>query len=297
MGKAADSSVPRSDAKTPLAELGAFVRRCRERLNPEDLHLTTAGRRRTPGLRREELSHAAGVGLTWLTWLEQGRQINVSTDVLTAIAKALRLSDDENAYLFALAGLPIPKIVVHAGDVPERILTLVDGIHYPACILNYRLEVAHLNSLGVRFFLYGADADRNCARRVFFDERYRALFEDVDALEKLAVGILRLGWSRHPSDAQLDALITELGDKSARFRTLWSEGHVMHPVEQGVVGFQHPQFGRVPYEAQTLLLNENADVSVYVAVPVENDAFDSIARNGAVSHAARSCETIKRQPK
>ena len=71
----------------------------------------------------------------------------------------------------------------------------------------------------------------------------------------------------------------------------------MHPVEQGVVGFQHPQFGRVPYEAQTLLLNENADVSVYVAVPVENDAFDSIARNGAVSHAARSCETIKRQPK
>lgn len=280
VSRSAGSSSP--DAK-PQAELGAFIRRCRERINPETLQLSSVGRRRTPGLRREELSQAAGVGLTWLTWLEQGRKINVSADVLTAIARTLKLSDDENAYLFGLAGLTIPKIVVDVGAVPERVITLVDNIGYPACILNYRLEVRHLNALGARFFLYNEDTDRNCGRRVFLDEVYRALFEDIDALEKLAVGILRLGWSRHPNDAALNALILELGRKSARFERLWSERHVMHPVEQSVVGFRHPQFGRVPYEAQTLLLNENADVSIYVAVPADSNALQSITANGILS--------------
>jgi len=274
-----ESTQPAKDAL--LAELGAFIRRCRERVRPEELNLQTVGRRRTPGLRREELSQAAGVGLTWLTWLEQGRDIHVSTDVLCAIARALRLSDDENAYLFTLAGLPVPKVIVTADSVPAHVLAIVDGIAYPACVLNYRLEVAHLNDLGARFFLFGDDTDRNCGRRVFLDLTYRALFEDIVALELLAVGILRPGWSRHPDDEVLTTLLAELRENSPRFEHLWSERHVMHPVEQRLVGFRHPNFGLAPFQPQSLLLNENADVSIYVAVPIDPEALQPHSyRNG-----------------
>jgi len=265
---------PTQSAKDALlVELGAFIRRCRERIRPEELKLQAVGRRRTPGLRREELSQAAGVGLTWLTWLEQGRNINVSTDVLCAISRALHLTDDENAYLFTLAGLPVPKVIVTADSVPDHVLTIIDGIVYPACLLNYRLEVPHLNEIGARFFLFKSDTDGNVGRRVFLDSTYRALFEDIIALELLAVGILRLGWSRHPDDETLKVLLAELRGNSPRFEQLWSERHVMHPVEQRTVGFRHPDYGLLPFEAQSLLLNENADVSIYVAVPIEPQAM------------------------
>jgi transcriptional regulator with XRE-family HTH domain len=247
-------------------------------MRPEDLGLASLGRRRAPGLRREELSQAAGVGLTWLTWLEQGRDINASTEALLALSRTLRLSDDEHTYLFTLAGEHVPKRSVHPDELPSRVHALVDHIAFPACVINYRLEVPYLNEMGARFFLYDRGEDRNVARRVFLDDRYRGLFGDVSALETLAVGILRLGWSRHPQDAVLEALIAELSQRSLRFAQLWEERHVMHPVEQVIVGFRHPDFGDAPYEAQTLLLNENADVSIYIAMPLEPGMLNGLDR-------------------
>jgi hypothetical protein len=249
-----------------VAELGAFVRRCRERIRPEDLGIAPGGRRRTPGLRREELSLAAGVGLTWLTWLEQGRDIHVGDDALEALARTMRLNDDERTYLFALAGTRIPKDAVTVDEIPASIRMIVDAIAFPACIITYRLDVPYLNAAGVDLFLYGPGADVNCGRRVFFDADYRALFDDLATLERLAVGILRLAWSRHSDDQQLTMVIEELRAKSSSFATLWSERAVMHPVEQKFVHLSHPRHGAVVYEAQTLLLNEHADVSIYVAV-------------------------------
>ena len=151
--------------------------------------------------------------------------------------------------------------------MPERITALVDAIAFPACVINFRLEVPHLNEPGRHFFLYGPEEDRNVARRVFHDERYRSLFSDIDYLEKLVVGILRLALARHPTDASLSAVIDGLVKSSVSFKRLWQERHVIHPAEQGMVKLHHPDFGNIEYEAQTLLLNENADVSVYVAIP------------------------------
>src|SRR5918994_1929205 len=90
-------------------ELGAFLRIRRERLSPQDMGMLREGRRRTPGLRREELAQLAGVGLTWYTWLEQGRDIPASRQVVSALARALRLADDDRRHLFALADLPAPR--------------------------------------------------------------------------------------------------------------------------------------------------------------------------------------------
>jgi PAS domain-containing protein len=258
--------IPR-DAAPNVAELGAFVRRCRERMRPDELGIAPVGRRRTPGLRREELSLAAGVGLTWLTWLEQGRDIHVGDDALEALARTMHLSDDERTYLFALAGTRIPKEAVTVDAIPDRIRAIVDAIAFPACIITYRLDVPYLNPAAADLFLYGPDADVNCGRRVFFDADYRSLFDDVPTLERLAVGILRLAWSRHPDDRQLTILVDEIRSKSTTFAALWSERTVMHPVEQHLVHLTHPRHGAVAYQAQTLLLNEHADVSIYVAVP------------------------------
>ena len=111
-------------------ELGAFLRACRARLAPADVGLpdgSASGRRRTPGLRREEIAQLSGVGVTWYTWLEQGRDISASIQVIDALARALLLTDDQHRHLRELAGLPPPEPPVPAGDMLPRLQRLVDA--------------------------------------------------------------------------------------------------------------------------------------------------------------------------
>src|SRR2546422_3182510 len=110
------------------AELADFLRTRRARLRPEQLGLSTLGRRRTPGLRREEVAQLAGVGVTWYTWLEQGRSINVSAQVLSAISRALRLSDDERDHLFTLADVPRPDTARGEDIVVSALHTILDSL-------------------------------------------------------------------------------------------------------------------------------------------------------------------------
>ena len=112
------------------SELGAFLRACRARLTPFDVGLpsgSASGRRRTPGLRREEVAQLSGVGVTWYTWLEQGRDISASVQVVDALARALLLTDDEHRHLRELAGLPPPSLPVLIDDMLPRLQRLVDA--------------------------------------------------------------------------------------------------------------------------------------------------------------------------
>jgi transcriptional regulator with XRE-family HTH domain len=125
-------------------ELAAFLRARRERISPEDVGLPPGTRRRTAGLRREELAQLAGVGVTWYTWLEQGRPINASVQVLDAIATTLRLDTVERAHLFRLADLPgTAAAAADCGDcpLPAEVQQILGAIKLPACVLTERFDV------------------------------------------------------------------------------------------------------------------------------------------------------------
>src|SRR5262245_37319566 len=123
-------------------ELGAFLRSRRERIKPEDVGLRSLRRRRTPGLRREEVAQLAGVGVTWYTWLEQGRDIHPSAEVLEAIARTLQFDSHEHAHLFTLAGLPNAATVANQClDLCPNAVTLIEQLEpLPASVVNDRLD-------------------------------------------------------------------------------------------------------------------------------------------------------------
>src|SRR5689334_25405261 len=121
--------------------LAAFLRSRRERITPEEVGLPAGGRRRTPGLRREEVAQLAGVGITWYTWLEQGRDINVSEQVLEAISRVLMLDGHERSHLFTLAGAALPDIESETSGLPDQIQLTLDGLPFPASVTNGRYDV------------------------------------------------------------------------------------------------------------------------------------------------------------
>src|SRR6266540_1325024 len=135
-------------------ELASFLRSRRERIRPEDVGLPPGGRRRTPGLRREEVAQLAGVGVTWYTWLEQGRDINVSTQVLDAISRTLRLDRLERNHLYTLAGVPIAPGAVECSVLTRPALRILEQLApYPASVLNRRYDVLACNAAYRKIFI------------------------------------------------------------------------------------------------------------------------------------------------
>src|SRR5262245_17838156 len=137
---ASDPTTAPSDPRRE--ELAAFLRSRRERITPEQVGLPRGRRRRTPGLRREEVAQLAAVGVTWYTWLEQARDIQVSAQVLDAIARALQLDRSERAHLFALAGSADPSPGSDCSGVTPALRMMLDRLEpYPACVQNSRYDV------------------------------------------------------------------------------------------------------------------------------------------------------------
>ena len=140
------ASPPRAVGQVRRTELGTFLRSRRERLLPEDVGLPPSLRRRTPGLRREEVAQLAGVGVTWYTWLEQGRPINASTQVLDSIARTLKLDPDEHSHLYRLADVPS---LAPAGESSETlgpdVQTVLDELNLIACVINERFDLLAWN--------------------------------------------------------------------------------------------------------------------------------------------------------
>ena len=138
-----------AEAGTRRAELAAFLRSRRERISPEQAGLPPGLRRRTPGLRREEVAQLAGVGVTWYTWLEQGRPINASAQVLGAVAQTLKLDQAERQHLFRLADVPdaaADPAAVPCPQVPPEVQAIMDGlVPMPACVLNERYDLLGWN--------------------------------------------------------------------------------------------------------------------------------------------------------
>ncbi|RJO73714.1 XRE family transcriptional regulator [Nocardia panacis] len=263
------------------AELGEFLRSRRARLRPEELGLPSyGGRRRVPGLRREELAQLAGVSVDHYVRLEQGRTLHFSEAVLDAVARALRLDDVERQHFYRLArpwpdsGRSEEPQQVRAGL--QRLLDSVGDV--PAYIVGRNTDVLAWNRLAAALITdFGAlpPAQRNLARLVFLDEGMRNLYADWPQKARDVAAYLRLDAGRHPDDPATTALLDELSAHSAAFRTTWGE-HRLQDKTHGRYIYRHPVVGEVDLGFETLRLPDDPDQAL-IAHTVEQ---------GSPSHTA-----------
>ncbi|MGW6744955.1 helix-turn-helix domain-containing protein [Streptomyces sp. NPDC055025] len=273
---ATGSPAPVAGSLDRRAELAEFLRTRRARLKPEDVGLPDIGRhRRVPGLRREELAQLAGVSVAYYIRLEQGNGRNVSSEVLGAIARALRLTDAEHAHLVHLAS-PKPQKKRQASMRPQHVrgalcqlLESIEGV--PAYIGGRRSEILAWNRMAAALFEDWGKLpvrERNWARLVFLSPAYHDLFVDWDTKATDMVSYLRLYAGCHPDDPELSALVGELSVKSEVFRRLWAT-HDVKEKSHGVKRMRHPLVGELTlsYEALSLPDDPEQSLVVYHAEP------------------------------
>lgn len=215
--------------KARREELGAFLRTRRERVTPEQLGLAPGRRRRTPGLRREELAQLAGVGVTWYTWLEQGRPINASVQVLDAIAAVLGLGHAERWHLYRLAelpGVPTPPATVALRPEVVAVLDALDPT--PAGIYNGKYDLLACNRAYAALFPYLVEAsgiERNALWQMYALRSARPPVTDPDVCHYM-VAVLRANYANHVGEPDWVELIEALCASSDEFARLWAE----HPI-------------------------------------------------------------------
>jgi transcriptional regulator with XRE-family HTH domain len=254
-------------------ELAAVVRRARERLSPEQVGLPAGQRRRVRGLRREELALLAGISVDYVVRLEQGRSSRPSDQVLTALTRALRLSQDERDELFHLAGTPPPAPGTIDLHVRPSVLRLIDRFaDLPTIVLSAKGDVLAWNSMASA--LHGAWSDlraerRNLNRLRFLPdptdpERSRVVQSDEERASTAAQAVmgLRAAAARYPKDVELLRLVADLRAGSEEFNRLWDEGGVSSWRSHRKT-FEHPELGPLTLDCDTLHVPE-ADQSVVV---------------------------------
>ena len=255
-------------------ELGRFLAAKRARLRPQDVEIPEGGRRRVPGLRREEVAMLAGVSPAYYTRLEQGDVGRVSDEVVSSLAQALRLTNAETDHLFRLANPrgEARREVCSRTAVRPALQGLLDAfIDMPALIIGRRSDILAWNALGSLVFGGIHDltaAERNLARLVFLNPAYQDLFVDWEQKAADVVGQLRIDAGFHPNDSRLSALVGELVVKSDTFAQLWAR-HEIQERCHGVQQLQHPEVGLLELHVETLRVSGEDDKSLvtYRATP------------------------------
>lgn len=299
------------DQRTELSE---FLRSRRARLLPEDVGLSPlGGRRRVPGLRREELAQLAGVSVAYYTRLEQGRGRNVSTSVLSAVAGALRLNSTERAHLERLVkpGPDAGRGAARPQLLRPAVQQLLDAMQdVPAYVIGRRLDLLGANRLGLALlgdFTAVPPDRRNMALQIFLDPGARTLYEEWDRKAAEVVAFLRLEAGCHPDDLRLTELVGELSVKSDDFRRLWA-AHDVQEKGYGAKHLRHPLVGRLTlwYETLTLAGDSGQQLVTYSAEPGSasaeslrllaswtSDALDSGTGGSAAAEAAAEAEAAR----
>ncbi|MEV0387631.1 helix-turn-helix transcriptional regulator [Nonomuraea sp. NPDC050643] len=248
-------------------QLKVFLRAKREALRPADVGMPAAGRRRTPGLRREEVAVIAGVGVSWYTWLEQGRDIKVSGAVLDAIARALKLDEAERTHLYVLAGLNPPDPEGRPGaPVSEQLRAVLDAwMPNPAHVLDRHYNLVAMNDAAR--WVFGFDDDvSNCMVAFFTHPTYRGRFTEWDEFAQDMVADFRASSVRYHDDPLFGRIAEELCTASPRFAELWARPEVRSR-SQGIKAITHPEAGDLTFEYSLLRLPDRADLNVVLHTP------------------------------
>ncbi|TCO44159.1 helix-turn-helix protein [Kribbella antiqua] len=283
------------------AELTEFLKSRRARVRPEDLGLKVfSGRRRVPGLRREELAQAAGVSADYYVRLEQGRADNVSQEILDAVADILSLTGDEREHLARLAK-PVRRTTKRrtaAQRVRPGLQQLIDAMdHVPAFVLGRRMDVLAWNRLAAALI---GDLDkleprqRNVPRMIFLDESARDLYPDWDAVAAESVDYLRMYAGRYPDDPELGELVGELSIHSPEFREHWAR-HDVKDKSFGAKVLHHPLVGEITVQYETLQLPGDQD-QLLVTYSVEPGSPSEQALRLLASWTAPERERLQTEP-
>jgi transcriptional regulator with XRE-family HTH domain len=269
-------SSPRHD------ELARFLRTRRADLSPADVGLVTgsaSGVRRTPGLRREEVAELSGVGVTWYTWLEQGRDISVSAQVADALARALLLSPDQHRYLRELAGLPHPEPSAPADGFLARLQLLVDtAMPSPASVYDEHFDYVVWNEAYTRVRHDPATLPpdrRNMVWMMFTDTANRARMRGWEAAAGAVLSQFRVAAGRHPGDPRFAELIGALSEASPRFRDGWAEYPVRY-FRPAAIAIRHPDAGLITLQMFQLRLVDQPGLVAVIQVPATPESLTRV---------------------
>lgn len=262
-------------------QLAEFLKRCRARLEPGDVGLPDSTRRRTPGLRREDVAALAGVSVTWYTWLEQGRDIRASADVLERISSTLRMSHDEREYLFALVQhRPAPIDPDEDESVGGEVLRMIESLNVPALVMTWRWDVVAWNALSASVFRDYSKLEgkhRNLLRHLLTDPFYRADAEEYQAIVSRVLAKFRVDYSQAPDDPQMNALIEELRSSCPIFEEEWMRSEVTSR-SHGINVAKHPQLGGLTFEHSSYVPEGSPKLRVLLFVPCDEATVAKIEK-------------------
>ncbi|MEU1126972.1 helix-turn-helix domain-containing protein [Streptomyces sp. NPDC005899] len=262
-------------------ELAAFLRSRRERITPEQVGLDRGRRRRTPGLRREEVAQLSAVGVTWYTWLEQARDIQVSPQVLDALARALLLDRSERTHLFALAGAADPAPGSDCTGVTPALQGLLTQLEpFPACVQNSRYDIlAHNRTYGRLFCDLDAVApeDRNCMLLAYTHEEWRAAVVDLPAARRVMAAKFRAAMAEHLAEPAWKALLARLEAASPEFREIWARHEVVGPSNRTKL-VRNAEVGLLRLEHTDLWLGPSAGPRLVSYVPADEESRRGLER-------------------
>lgn len=251
--------------------LADFLRKRRASLTPSAVGLPPGSRRRTPGLRREEVAQLASIGTSWYVWLEQGRNVHPSVQVLESLAQALRLTVNERRHLFLLAGQPLPSPALPLEEsVSPTLQQMLDDLNPdPACVIGRRWDYLAWNRAADGVFGISEASPphaRNVIWRFFTNSTMR---EQFCHWEQMARGILaefRTASARYPGDAWFEDLIEDLKQASPHFRLWWSHHDVSNSMDNDKI-IEHLKLGHLEFKHLTLHAFNDPDMRVTVYIP------------------------------
>jgi hypothetical protein len=258
--------------KARREELKQFLRSRRARLSPTDFGFPEGPRRRTPGLRRDEVALLANIGTTTYTFLEQGRDINVSPQVIYRLADVLRLSPQEKRHLYGLAIGNVPRLSPNSADISESLKVMLDYLlPCPANVLNYRFDLIAHNRASQIVFNYPSDAVAqrfNILEQLVLDEERQKLFTDVDLYMRNLMAYFRLTYAHYSDDESLVKLVQNLESKSEKFRHWWSEYNVLNTEDlMTPVRLNHAELGELHGHFNVFTVFGHGDLTLSVLTP------------------------------
>jgi transcriptional regulator with XRE-family HTH domain len=273
--------------------LGAYLKDRRAKLDPAALGFPLQ-RRRTPGLRREEVAQRASVSATWYTWLEQGRGGAPSADVVDRIARALMLTDVEREHLFLLAlGRPPEVRYQGAEGVSPRLQRVLDSLEIsPAYVKTPAWDVVAWNRAAATVLTDYGSLDlkqRNLLRIVFLNPHVRTKQPDWDGVARFVVGAFRADVARAGAEKSVAGLVDELRRESAEFAALWRD-HDVRDTYEGPKRIRHPTAGLIALDYSTFAVDGRPDLSLVIynpATPKDVEKIQSLVKHRASSAPRR----------
>lgn len=264
--------------QTRLQALSAFLKQARSRISPASVGLPEGIRRRTPGLRREEVAQLAGVSSTWYTWLEQGRDIKVSAFVLECIATALQLTEDERKYVFSLALESGPVVRLPKEDNPQispSLRRIIQDLRCcPAIISDRRSHIVGWNEAAAHVFIDFEQIppeQRNLIRLVFSRREFKRLAVNWEQFTNGFLAMFRAYYGQYVDDEWYEQFLREMREEHPDFQRIWEKSDVSFAPEM-LLEFRHAKAGKMLFHLTSLQVHGSADLrcSIYTPAPDTN---------------------------